>query len=199
MDALKLRRTPLRTAFTKGVNHLQVIIENDPVDMNAVETAFEQLKAKEGSSLKDISIPFGVIIITLGTRLAASVKNDLNLPDVRIYYLTDSMAALAWIQLTRDWGYLFFKRVKKSKPSDVVAGNKVPSEKFADILFRGKDLELVPRPTERNNGVTGNQDPTVGEVVVVENSLKEWTLWSLARVIQLIPGKVDTLECSSQN
>ncbi|GFX42342.1 integrase catalytic domain-containing protein [Trichonephila clavipes] len=30
---------------------------------------------------------------------------------------------------------------------------------------------------------------TVGEVVVVENSLKNRNLWSLARVIQLIPGK----------
>ncbi|GFS51852.1 integrase catalytic domain-containing protein [Trichonephila inaurata madagascariensis] len=46
MDALKFRRTSLRTAFTKAVNHLQEIIENDPVDMNAVETAFEQLKVK---------------------------------------------------------------------------------------------------------------------------------------------------------
>ncbi|GFT35291.1 integrase catalytic domain-containing protein [Trichonephila clavipes] len=46
MDALKLRRTPLRTAFTKAVNHLQEIIENDPVDKNAVETAFEMLDAK---------------------------------------------------------------------------------------------------------------------------------------------------------
>ncbi|GFU96805.1 integrase catalytic domain-containing protein [Trichonephila clavipes] len=43
---LKLRRTPLRTAFTKAVNHLQEIIENDPVDKNAVETAFEMLDAK---------------------------------------------------------------------------------------------------------------------------------------------------------
>ncbi|GFS63443.1 uncharacterized protein TNCV_2239811 [Trichonephila clavipes] len=47
MDALKLRRTALRrTAFTKAVNHLQEIIENDPVDKNAVETAFEMLDAK---------------------------------------------------------------------------------------------------------------------------------------------------------
>ncbi|GFS50860.1 integrase catalytic domain-containing protein [Trichonephila clavipes] len=46
MDALKLRRMPLRTAFTKAVNHLQEIIENDPVDKNAVETAFEMLDAK---------------------------------------------------------------------------------------------------------------------------------------------------------
>ncbi|GFY73670.1 hypothetical protein TNIN_333081 [Trichonephila inaurata madagascariensis] len=46
MDALKLRRMPLRTASTNAVNHLQEIIENHPVDMNAVETAFEQLKVK---------------------------------------------------------------------------------------------------------------------------------------------------------
>ncbi|GFY72042.1 hypothetical protein TNIN_265331 [Trichonephila inaurata madagascariensis] len=53
MDALKLRRTLLETAFTKAVNHLQEIIENDPVDMNAVETAFEQLKVKS-AKLKEV-------------------------------------------------------------------------------------------------------------------------------------------------
>ncbi|GFV43325.1 integrase catalytic domain-containing protein, partial [Trichonephila clavipes] len=35
-----------RTAFTKAVNHLQEVIENDPVDKNAVETALEMLDAK---------------------------------------------------------------------------------------------------------------------------------------------------------
>ncbi|GFV04787.1 uncharacterized protein TNCV_1743481 [Trichonephila clavipes] len=39
MDALKLRRTPLRTAFMKAVNHLQEMLL-------AVETAFEMLDAK---------------------------------------------------------------------------------------------------------------------------------------------------------
>ncbi|GFY48590.1 hypothetical protein TNIN_45791 [Trichonephila inaurata madagascariensis] len=52
-DALKLRRTPLRTAFTKAVNHLQEIVENDPVDVNALETAFEMFNAK-GVKLKKI-------------------------------------------------------------------------------------------------------------------------------------------------
>ncbi|GFY53070.1 integrase catalytic domain-containing protein [Trichonephila inaurata madagascariensis] len=252
MDALKLRRTPLRTAFTKAVNNLQEIIENDPVDMNAVETAFEQLKVKsaklkevedavlelmiesnctqeayniefeaiEGyaekmiakylnlvkqwleqlpilagikiprclnlssneikqitlhvfcdaskkayadcvflrveyeenvfvkliqakarvAPLKDISIPrLELLSCTLGTRLAASVKNDLNLPDVRIYYLTDSMTALAWIQRTRDWGVFVFNRVKEIRNlSDVSSWEHVHSEKnFADILSRG--------------------------------------------------------------
>ncbi|GFY56023.1 hypothetical protein TNIN_380971 [Trichonephila inaurata madagascariensis] len=32
MGTLKLRRTPLRTAFTKAVNNLQEITENDPVE-----------------------------------------------------------------------------------------------------------------------------------------------------------------------
>ncbi|GFT72133.1 uncharacterized protein TNCV_2272341 [Trichonephila clavipes] len=53
MDALKLRRTTLRTAFTKAINHFQEIIENDPVHRNAVETAFEMLDAK-GVTLKKI-------------------------------------------------------------------------------------------------------------------------------------------------
>ncbi|GFY68290.1 integrase catalytic domain-containing protein [Trichonephila inaurata madagascariensis] len=52
MGALKLRRTPLRIAFTKAVNHLQEIIENDPVDMNAVETVFEQLKIKSAKLME---------------------------------------------------------------------------------------------------------------------------------------------------
>ncbi|GFQ82088.1 hypothetical protein TNCT_515211 [Trichonephila clavata] len=46
MDALKLRRTPLRTAFIKAVNHLQEVAENEQLDKNELETAFEQLKLK---------------------------------------------------------------------------------------------------------------------------------------------------------
>ncbi|GFX99262.1 integrase catalytic domain-containing protein [Trichonephila clavipes] len=37
--------------------------------------------------------------------------------------------------------------------------------------------------------VINSRPLTVGEVVVVENSLKNRALWSLARIIQLIPGK----------
>ncbi|GFY52821.1 integrase catalytic domain-containing protein [Trichonephila inaurata madagascariensis] len=98
-----------------------------------------QTKARV-APLKDISIPrLELLSCTLGTRLAASVKNDLNLPDVRIYYLTDSMTALAWIQRTRDWGVFVFNRVKEIRNlSDVSSWEHVPSEKnFADILTRG--------------------------------------------------------------
>ncbi|GFS44505.1 hypothetical protein TNIN_477181 [Trichonephila inaurata madagascariensis] len=43
---------------------------------------------------------------------------------------------------------------------------------------------------QTNEASPGKTRPLkVGEVVVVENSLRNRTLWSLARVIQLIPGK----------
>ncbi|GFU42579.1 integrase catalytic domain-containing protein [Trichonephila clavipes] len=98
-----------------------------------------QAKARV-APLKDISIPrLELLACVLGTRLVASVKNDLNLPDVRIYYLTDSMTALAWIQRTRDWGVFVSNRVKGIRNlSDVSSWEHVHSEKnFADILSRG--------------------------------------------------------------
>ncbi|GFY55892.1 integrase catalytic domain-containing protein [Trichonephila inaurata madagascariensis] len=98
-----------------------------------------QAKARV-APFKDISIPrLELLDCTFGARLAASVKNDLNLPDVRIYYLTDSMTALAWIQRTRDWGVFVFNRVKEIRNlSDVSSWEHVPSKKnLADILSRG--------------------------------------------------------------
>ncbi|GFT71620.1 integrase catalytic domain-containing protein [Trichonephila clavipes] len=104
-----------------------------------------QAKARV-APLKDISIPrLELLACVLGTRLAASVKNDLNLPDVRIYYLTDSMTALAWIQRTRDWGVFVSNRVKEIRNlSDVSSWEHVPSEKnFADILSRGCNAQQL--------------------------------------------------------
>ncbi|GFT17229.1 integrase catalytic domain-containing protein [Trichonephila clavipes] len=108
-------------------------------NLSTTATAADLFNSKsEGSSpLKDISIPrLELLACVLGTRLAASVKNDLNLPDVRIYYLTDSMTALAWIQRTRDWGVFVSNRVKEIRNlSDVSSWEHVPSEKeFRDIL-----------------------------------------------------------------
>ncbi|GFX15531.1 integrase catalytic domain-containing protein [Trichonephila clavipes] len=111
-----------------------------------------QAKARV-APLKDISIPrLELLSCTIGTRLAASVKNDLNLPDVHIYYLTDSMTAAQQLR----------KR------------------------FRIEYLGQLREQTQYHRKL---RPLTVGEVVVVENSLKNRTLWSLARVIQLIPGK----------
>ncbi|GFX54992.1 hypothetical protein TNCV_4356481 [Trichonephila clavipes] len=74
MDALKLRRTPLRTAFTKAVNHLQEIIENDPVDKNAVETAFEMLDAKSVKLKKSTRTFLELMIETNCTQEAYNIE-----------------------------------------------------------------------------------------------------------------------------
>ncbi|GFS64271.1 uncharacterized protein TNCV_3945922 [Trichonephila clavipes] len=148
-----------------------------------------QAKARV-APLKDISIPrLELLACVLGTRLAASVKNDLNLPDVRIYYLTDSMTALAWIQRTRDWGVFVSNRVKEIRNlSDVSSWEHVPSEKnFADILSRAQQLVYL-RWWEGPSWLseTPVQCPRSKQVPDEETNR---TLWSLARVIQLIPGK----------
>ncbi|GFX02186.1 DUF5641 domain-containing protein [Trichonephila clavipes] len=72
MDALKLRRTPLRTAFTKAVNHLQEVIENDLVDKNAVETAFEMLHAK---SVKLKKIDEDILELMIETKCTQEAYN----------------------------------------------------------------------------------------------------------------------------
>ncbi|GFS72528.1 integrase catalytic domain-containing protein [Trichonephila clavipes] len=148
-----------------------------------------QAKARV-APLKDISIPrLELLACVLGTRLAASVKNGLNLPDVRIYYLTDSMTALAWIQRTRDWGVFVSNRVKEIRNlSDVSSWEHVPSEKnFADILSRAQQLVYL-RWWEGPSWLseTPVQCPRSKQVPDEETNR---TLWSLARVIQLIPGK----------
>ncbi|GFX81306.1 integrase catalytic domain-containing protein [Trichonephila clavipes] len=80
-----------------------------------IANGFGQAKARV-APLKDISISrLELLACTIGARLAASVNNDLNLPGVLIYYLTDSMCvtALSWIQRTRDWSVFVFNRVKE--------------------------------------------------------------------------------------
>ncbi|GFW23661.1 integrase catalytic domain-containing protein [Trichonephila clavipes] len=50
-------------------------------------------------------------------------------------------------------------------------------------------IEYLGQLKEKTQHHRKSRPLTVGEVVVVEISLKNRTLWSLARVIQLIPGK----------
>ncbi|GFY45245.1 integrase catalytic domain-containing protein [Trichonephila inaurata madagascariensis] len=50
-------------------------------------------------------------------------------------------------------------------------------------------IEYLGQLREQTQRQRKSRPLTVGEVVVVENSLNNRTMWSLARVIQLIPGK----------
>ncbi|GFU00130.1 uncharacterized protein TNCV_1989541 [Trichonephila clavipes] len=99
------------------------------------------------------------------------------------------MTALAWIQRTRDWGVFVSNRVKEIRNlSDVSSWEHVPSEKnFADILSRAQQLVCL-RWWEGPSWLseTPVQCPRSKQVPDEETNR---TLWYLARVIQLIPGK----------
>ncbi|GFX50328.1 integrase catalytic domain-containing protein [Trichonephila clavipes] len=56
-------------------------------------------------------------------------------------------------------------------------------------MFLQKSRNICHKLREQTQHHRKSRPLTVGEVVVVENSLKTRTLWSLTRVIQLIPGK----------
>ncbi|GFX95091.1 integrase catalytic domain-containing protein [Trichonephila clavipes] len=95
-----------------------------------------QAKARV-APLRDISIlRLELLACSIGARLAASIKNDLSLPDVRIYYLTDSMTALAWIQRSRDRGVYVFNRVKISSRCHVPKAR--PSTRKMQALLKAK-------------------------------------------------------------
>lgn len=53
MDVLKVKRAPLRTAFTRAVNKLQELCEADKVDLNEIETVYEQL-CEKSEKLKEV-------------------------------------------------------------------------------------------------------------------------------------------------
>ncbi|GFX73310.1 uncharacterized protein TNCV_4206601 [Trichonephila clavipes] len=80
-------------------------------------------------------------------------------------------------------------------PVQCPRSKQVPDEEAVNLELRGKMLGRASLYYEELNTVLcecehviNSRPLTVGEVVV-ENSLKNRTLWSLARVIQLIPGK----------
>ncbi|GFX81307.1 integrase catalytic domain-containing protein [Trichonephila clavipes] len=56
-------------------------------------------------------------------------------------------------------------------------------------LTKRFSIEYLGQLREQTQHHRKSRPLRMGEVVVVENSLKNRTLWSLARVIQLIPGK----------
>ncbi|GFV90460.1 integrase catalytic domain-containing protein [Trichonephila clavipes] len=80
-----------------------------------------------------------------------------------------------------------------------VVPSSLPKDRIIKKSIRGLDMfkpfgkrfriEYLGQLREQTQHHRKLRPLTVGEVVVVENSLKNRNLWSLARVIQLIPGK----------
>ncbi|GFR13272.1 DUF5641 domain-containing protein [Trichonephila clavata] len=61
-----------------------------------------------------------------------------------------------------------------------------PSENNLKKRFRIEYLGQLRQQTQHHRK---SRPLTVGDIVVLKNNLKNRTLWSLARIIELIPGK----------
>ncbi|GFW48303.1 integrase catalytic domain-containing protein [Trichonephila clavipes] len=122
MDVLKLRRTPLRTAFTKAVNHLQEVIENDPVDKNAIETAFEMLDAK---SVKLKKIDEDILELMIETNCT---QEAYNIEFEAIEGYTEKM--IACIDDGDKFQYLIQATTPKSRARDIVESFPATPENY---------------------------------------------------------------------
>ncbi|GFT96034.1 uncharacterized protein TNCV_313171 [Trichonephila clavipes] len=95
--------------------------------------------------LKSISIPrLELLACTIGARLARTVKEDLKLPSLPVFYWSDSTNALYWIKKSENWAVFVSNRVKEirnlSNPDDwyYVPGSKNP----ADLPSRGCSVDV---------------------------------------------------------
>ncbi|GFT60853.1 integrase catalytic domain-containing protein [Trichonephila clavipes] len=98
--------------------------------------------------LKSISIPrLELFACTIGARLARTVKEDLKLPSLPVFYWSDSTNALYWIKKSENWAVFVSNRVKEirnlSNPDDwyYVPGSKNP----ADLPSRGCSVDVLAK------------------------------------------------------
>ncbi|GFV62815.1 integrase catalytic domain-containing protein [Trichonephila clavipes] len=98
--------------------------------------------------LKSISIPrLELLACTIGARLARTVKEDLKLPSLLVFYWSDSTNDLYWIKKSENWAVFVSNRVKEirnlSNPDDwyYVPGSKNP----ADLPSRGCSVDVLAK------------------------------------------------------
>ncbi|GBN10469.1 hypothetical protein AVEN_201268-1 [Araneus ventricosus] len=109
------------------------------VDSNGVNINLVRAKSRV-APLKTISIPrLELLACCIGARLANSVRNALDLPDMKITFWTDSSVVLWWIREQGEWSVFVTNRVREIKTLSQqqswrhVPGNVNP----ADVLSRG--------------------------------------------------------------
>ncbi|GFW74593.1 integrase catalytic domain-containing protein [Trichonephila clavipes] len=98
--------------------------------------------------LKSISIPrLELLACTIEARLVRTVKEDLKLPSLPVFYWSDSTNALYWIKKSENWAVFVSNRVKEirnlSNPDDwyYVPGSKNP----ADLPSRGCSVDVLAK------------------------------------------------------
>ncbi|GFW65681.1 putative RNA-directed DNA polymerase from transposon X-element [Trichonephila clavipes] len=92
------------------------------------------------ASTKSVSMPrLELLACCVGARLANSIRNSLDIPDLKITYWSDSMVALHWIKNNGEWLIFVSIRIKEiAKISTPENWRHVPGRKNpADVLSRG--------------------------------------------------------------
>ncbi|GFV66022.1 integrase catalytic domain-containing protein [Trichonephila clavipes] len=97
--------------------------------------------------LKPLSIPrLELMACCIGSRLANSIVNALNLPNLRITFWSDSTTALWWIKEKGSWSVFVENRVKEIR--QLIRGHlwkHVPGNlNIADLLSRGCSPRQMP-------------------------------------------------------
>ncbi|GFX05906.1 uncharacterized protein TNCV_1785391 [Trichonephila clavipes] len=63
---------------------------------------------------KSVSMPrLELLTYCVGARLANSIRNSLDIPDLKITYWSDSMVALHWIKNNGEWSIFVSNRIKE--------------------------------------------------------------------------------------
>ncbi|GFV95677.1 DUF5641 domain-containing protein [Trichonephila clavipes] len=152
--------------------------------------------------LKLLSIPrLEIMACCVGARLVNSIFKALNMPDLKVTLWSDSTTALWWIKEYGNCG------IDPSYSSNVLIENRCSDTTDIDELnsrdlrkrmkYRIKLLsdlrqryrkeylsELIQK--QNDNRV---REPRIGEMVLIGNDNKKRLSWSIAKIIELIPGR----------
>ncbi|GFV64352.1 uncharacterized protein TNCV_2502701 [Trichonephila clavipes] len=174
---------------------------------------------------KSVSMPrLKLLACCVGARLANSIRNSLDIPDLKITYWSDSMVALHWIKNNGEWSIFVSNRIKeiarisspenwrhvpgRMNPADVLTRGCSPRHLLESKCFEGPEWLLGDAATWPTNVLQlqkahkTTRALKVGEIDLIENPNKKRLYWSLGKVIELIPGrdgKVRTLKLRCSN
>ncbi|GFW10451.1 uncharacterized protein TNCV_892461 [Trichonephila clavipes] len=173
---------------------------------------------------KSVSMSRLELLACVGTRLANSIRNLLDIPDLKITYWSDFMVALHLIKNNGEWSTFVSNRIKeiakisspenwrhvpgRMNPADVLSRGCSPRHLLENKCFGGPEWLLGDAVTWPTNELQlqkahkTTQALNVGEIVLIENPNKKRLYWPLGKVIELIPGrdgKVRTLKLICSN
>ncbi|GIY34112.1 reverse transcriptase [Caerostris extrusa] len=110
-----------------------------------------QARSREIAPLKNITIVrLELLTCCIGARLADTVKKDLNLEDVDVFYWSDSMDALHWIKKEGPWKTFFENRVREIRKL---------SEDEADVQQESCERLLVETDVEKESSFLEQAPP----------------------------------------